>query len=254
MRRYRKARRRTPLEMSKDGYIPEAKLHSLVIPNWEEVKNLFQIIPRKKIPPKLKLLQLPHICVKEFFQYEPLFVSVVSSGNQSFVSRCMGDVILRLAPPRIALEVVISGRRWRMDGTVSEFGRIAICDRDLRFDPIECPYCFERFSSPAERKLHRKLHKLPNNTQLKYDAELRLRFERIGSNFHWYREDACCPQVAPCTWTGSPALWTPADDDECILFGEVRRTSILSLRLRPVYNTQSQAAFFIIIISPLCTC
>lgn len=161
---------------------------------------------------------------------EVFVVSRASSGRSVWVSCVVGDVVVRAAAKAAALEILVAGRRYRVEFSLEDVNdcktRIeADSDRDL-----ECGACGVRFACDKHLKQHLVFHDDPPPA-LRRSRRIWIQFKQ-SARLVWVRETGVDPTVVD-KWHGARASWEPTGGP---LFDELNRTKVLNLRLRTEYE------------------
>lgn len=155
-------------------------------------------------------------------------VSRLQSGRAIWLSQLPGDVALRVARDRVAIEVLDTGRRFRI-----EISDITECVTSVDEDDdrkLECGACGLRFGARRHLDSHADFHDKSVPPAPTTSGRVRLVLGD-ATPVEWRKETAVDP-TSCSPWTGTRALWAPVAPFEDPLVDEVRRTRVVTMRLR----------------------
>jgi len=182
-------------------------------------------------------------------------LSRVKGGRIAHVSQVVGDLVLRVPnvtnESAFALEVIVTGRRYRLDVLKSDLEsvhtkeEITELSRDAESE-LECSGCGRRFGSemhwlahqsapcctkkrgePAKKKRRSRKKVTTARIAFRDDADISWRVETAASLVPLLRTDA---------FWGAPADWAPCAPAADPLKGETSRARVLTLRPRSGVN------------------
>lgn len=157
-------------------------------------------------------------------------VSRLQSGRSIVVSQLMGDLVMRVAEGCVALEVLESGRRSRLEIAKSNIHecQIRVDDDDDR--KLECGACGLRFGARRHLEAHVEFHDQPVCPVSTRSSRVRIVLAESAPVI-WRRETSVDPTRLG-SWHGAAATWEVVPRYRDPFFDEINRTRVITMRLR----------------------
>ncbi|KAJ8610877.1 hypothetical protein CTAYLR_009146 [Chrysophaeum taylorii] len=161
---------------------------------------------------------------------EVIAVSRLRAGRSIWLSQCPGDVALRVSDVAVAVEVLLHGRRIRVEVSRDEIEKCTTSVQDDSDRQLECGACGLRFGVYRHLRTHVDFHNrtVPDAPK----KSRRLRIELAKAHQPVWRAETSVDPTRVSSWTGAAATWEPLADAADPLKGELARTHVLTMRLR----------------------